>query len=1824
MRLPGFCLFATLAIIGTAALAQDRELIPERRLVLSADVDFYGSDLRALFDTTSEACSAACLATPDCQALTFNARSNACFLKSDVTEERPYAGAISGRVYATDPQVLERAPARAQDLRFLGEISLDDALALARDLAQRHIGATMPADDLLAAAAAARATGDVAAAMRLQGAALTLTDATPDWTEYADLLLAFGETEGVDRGWAARTAVSAAVNAYLRADRSAHRANALHVLARALEMADRGRDMIPALRLAQEVQPRDEAAALLDVAVGKYGFRILEHRVESEGAIPRICVTFTDYLNGDGVDYAPFVALPEAGLAVESDADNICVSGVEHGRRYAITFRQGLPADDGEVLMKDVTIQAYVRDRAPAVRFPGRAYILPRAAETGIPVETVNAPALTLSLWSVSDRNLVGAFRDDFIGRPLDYWTAEYFTSQYAAEVWRGEADTARADTNRDVTTRLPLDAVLKDLGPGIYALRAAVKDTDPDLIPSATQWFVISDIGFATMQGADGLHVFARSLNDASAKAGATVRLYSRANAEIASAETDADGYAHFPPGLVSGTGGLAPALLTVERDEDFSYLSLTEPEFDLSDRGVAGRAAAPAIDVFLSTDRGAYRAGEVVNATILARDAHTVAIEGLPLTVRLLRPDGVEYARSLAPDAGAGGRAVTFALAGSAPRGTWRMEARAEEDGPVLASQAFLVEDFLPERIDFVLSMAEGPLRLGEAAAIDIDARYLFGAPGADLPIEGDYRISAAGELPGHPGFRFGREDAEFPIYYDYIADPGATDAEGKASLRVSLPELGADAMRPLSVRYGIRLSEGSGRPVERTIDRLVLPDVPVIGIRPAFADGVSPQGVPAEFQLIAVGPDARPAPLRVKWRLNRLERRYQWYALYGEWNWDVTTTRTVADEGVADLGSEPVRVAGRVDWGEYELVVEAADGGAGAASVSFYAGWYVPADTASTPDTLELALDRAEYRPGDTARVQITARAAGVALVNVVSNRLIAMKAVPVVEGANTVDLPVTDDWGAGAYVTASVLRPMDVAAGRTPARALGLSYAKVDPGIRRLATEIEVAGEVDPRGPLPVAVRVEGITPGETAQVTIAAVDVGILNLTAFKAPDPVDHYFSQQRLGMAIRDVYGRLIDGQNGAMGQVRSGGDAGAARLQAPPPTEELVAYFSGPLTVGADGYARTEFALPSFNGTVRVMAVAWSKSGVGKAEQDVLVRDPVVVTASVPRFLAPGDESTLRLEIVHATGPSGRMGLDVTAEGLGLGAAPSGVDLEDQGKAKLSIPLTAPAGEGDASVRIALTTPDGRQLTKVLTVPVRSNDPETIRQHQFTLAAGASFTLDDNVFADFVPGTGRATLALGPIARFNAPGILASLDRYPYGCTEQIASRALPLLYFEELASALGNAGDAGGIRQRLQEAVGQVLLNQSSSGGFGLWYPDSGDLWLDAFVTDFLSRARAQGYDVPDTAFRNALDNLRNQLNYAAEFDSDGGPFAYAMMVLAREGAAVLGDLRYYADVKADAFDTPIAAAQLGAALAFYGDQRRADAMFRQAADILSRDGTLAGSGQEAQLWRADYGSGLRDATALLALAAEAGSEAVPQDAIGQSVAAHLASRRLSTQEATWALLATHAILATDAGVRFTANGEPLTGPLVRALADGAGEGEAQVITNAGQTEATLTLSTFGVPSTPEPAGGNGYAITRTWYTLEGEAVDLSSVAQGTRLVAVVEVTPFGGGGARLMVNDPLPAGFEIDNPNLLRGGDIAAFDWLDTIGDTRSVEFRQDRFLAAVDWTSAETFRLAYVVRAVSPGSYRLPAATVEDMYRPDYRARSDEGRVTVAE
>ncbi|MES2142810.1 MAG: MG2 domain-containing protein, partial [Pseudomonadota bacterium] len=907
-------------LVPSVGMAQD--MIPERRVILSRDTDLPGGDISSIFDTTLEACERACLTNQSCQAFTFNTRNGSCFPKSSASGEVFFQGAYSGRVAAADPAVLAAAADRRAELSFLQDWDIQAAYTQAATLGDAHVTGTATAEELLLSAMDAEASGDLDLAAQFTGAALNITDDAETWAEYARRYLQAGiDNRNENQSFQFDRALNGAINAYLRADKPALRHTILVTLGDVLERLGRGRETVQALRLAQSLQPREDTALLLDDAIGKYGFRIVENTVESDLARPRLCASFSEPLVASGIDYASFVQLTEPGLTVAlNGTQQLCVEGVMHGSRYSVTFREGLPAADGQMLAKSVAITQYVRDRNPGVRFPGRGYILPRSDDAGIPVDTVNTERLDLTLFAVSDRNILRAIQDSYFGTPMPEYQEGTFTDAIGDKIWSGTA-TVGQKVNKDVTTRLPMGEAIAGLPAGIYALKAAVPGVDPYVVPAGWQWFVISDLGVTTMSGGDGLHVFVRSLATAGAKTGVTVELLSRANAVLGAATTDDQGYARFDAGLSRGLGSAAPAMVVVrEGGADMAFLSLTDPAFDLSDRGVEGREAAPPVDVFLTTDRGAYRTGEVVYATALARDATAAAVSGLPLTAVLLRPDGVEYSRQLVADAGAGGHVFQMPIAGSAPRGVWRLEVLADLEAPALTSRTFLVEDFLPERIDFDLALQGPPLALAVTTdalpEVKVAARYLFGAPGADLAIEGEVLLRAAEGLAAWPGYAFGRHDQPFNAVMQSL-EPTVTDAAGEARAFVMLPEVD-DPGRPLEARVTLRVAEGSGRPVERQIIQPLAPSSPMIGVKPLFAD-VVPEGAEARFSLIGVGADEALVPMAVNWEIVRIETDYQWYQSYGNWNWEPVTRRSRVAEGTVSLGDAPVEIAAPVQWGE-----------------------------------------------------------------------------------------------------------------------------------------------------------------------------------------------------------------------------------------------------------------------------------------------------------------------------------------------------------------------------------------------------------------------------------------------------------------------------------------------------------------------------------------------------------------------------------------------------------------------------------------------------------------------------------------------------------------------------------------------------------------------------------------------------------------------------------------------------------------------------------------------------------------------------------------
>jgi uncharacterized protein YfaS (alpha-2-macroglobulin family) len=245
----------------------------------------------------------------------------------------------------------------------------------------------------------------------------------------------------------------------------------------------------------------------------------------------------------------------------------------------------------------------------------------------------------------------------------------------------------------------------------------------------------------------------------------------------------------------------------------------------------------------------------------------------------------------------------------------------------------------------------------------------------------------------------------------------------------------------------------------------------------------------------------------------------------------------------------------------------------------------------------------------------------------------------------------------------------------------------------------------------------------------------------------------------------------------------------------------------------------------------------------------------------------------------------------------------------------------------------------------------------------------------------------------------------------------------------------------------------------------------------------------------------------------------------------------------------------------------------------------------------------------------------LAAEVGSEVAADRALLRHVSDRANSERwTSTQEKVWMLMATAASLD-DASQDLTLNGKPIAHPVVSLDDSAAFRGEVLRLANAGAAKDAI-LTVYGVPSQPQPAGGNGYRIERTYFTMDGAQVSPDSVTRNTRLAVVLTVTSDREENGRLMINDPLPAGFEIDNPNLLKSGAVSALDWIGTVEDVQMAEFRNDRFLTALDRGGKGQFRLAYIVRAVSPGDFHHPAALVEDMYRPEFRAWTDTGRIQV--
>lgn len=1588
------------------------------------------------------------------------------------------------------------------------------------------------------------------------------------------------------------------------------------------------------------------------------GFAVWRQAIDTSGAAPAVCIQMTRPLD-PATAYGDFVLISPAingKPAVNAKGDQLCIGGLGFNDRK-VTLLKGLPSAKGEVLSANAEVQVVFGDRPPFVGFAGDGVILPREDSDGVGIETINVSQLAVEVWRVPDRNLVR--QEIAVSDPSG--EGEYDFNAAANEgrkVWTGLVPVKGKGGER-ATTVFPLAAVLKEMKPGGYVITArdasgetgkeaktathGEDEENDDQRPRrarAKRWIIFTDMALTTYSGTQGLDVVVRSLQSARTLSGVRVVLVAQNGEDLAAGAADAGGRIHFAKPLLDGeSGGRAKMVMAYGPQGDLAVLDLTRSPVDLSKQGVDGRAqkasvtegrvAGESVDGYLYADRGIFRPGETVHLVAMVRDRGAASVKGRKGMLIVSRPSGVEFQRFAFDNADAGVVTKDIALPRSAPRGRWTAKLEVDGETGTAGELSFQVEDFVPQRLAVETEAeADKPVLPGESRPVHINARFLYGAPGAGLQTQIESRIGAdPNPFPKFVGWHFGDDTVLFQDVAPETLNT-VTDGAGKAVMNFPV-SAGGSAQIPLRAIVIAAVFEPGGRPVRESVSLKLRPRPSYLGVKVDQGDAVG-GSAPVSFDLIAVnGAGARLAAPGVNWVLIAEHWQYDWYQQDGRWRWRRSNRDVVVERGTGAIGAATsLRYARKLEWGDYRIEATAPDGTR--VVRKFAAGWGSPAKETDSPDFVRVSAGSQTYVQGDTVDIAIKGPYAGEVQVAVATDRIIDFKTVRLDEKGGHVSLKTNPDWRGGAYVLVSLIQPRDAGVTPKPRRAIGLVYIPLDPKQRKLTVAIGTPVKADARNTLKVPIKVAGLGLGQRAHVTLAAVDEGILRLTKFESPDPVKWYFGKRALGVDYRDDYGRLLDPNLGAAAALKYGADSIGGEGLTVTPTR-TVALWSGVVETGVDGKAVITLEAPAFNGELRLMAVAWTDTQVGSGAKSMTVREPVVTELDLPRFMAPGDKVTATLELHNLDGRAGSY--DAQLASLGGINSPFhklfpltvGQRITD----KVAVDAPRRAGVGRVDLKVA-----GPGFTTVRPYPIQTRIGWGAQTRAVTelQKPGETYTPQSALMAGLADVSMQVSYS--PVRGFDPASVALALQRYPYGCTEQLVSTAYPLLY----AARFSSDPKLKRTTPALNDAVGKLVDRQSMDGAFGLWRVGDGeaDPWLGAYAADFLIEAKAQGAPVPDIAIDRALQAMRliskpdgfasvsymmqyppwwlasQQASNKATERMRSRASAYALYVLAKGGRGDLARLRWWHDVQMQQDLSPLARAQVGAGLAMMGDRARAHSALTAAAASL-------GFREDADY----YQSPLRDVAGVINYAYEAGEIEIARGLQAKLEILVRDPDKLNTQEQARLLQAAYQMVKASGPVNVAASGsvreESGAGGkqwLVGNLAD------AHFVNN-GQGAIYRTVTVHGIPTASPMAAQEGLGLTKTLWTMNGQRVDPGHVAQGQRVIVQISGANRQRHTLMLVVDDALPAGFEIETVLNPADAKTGPYRFLGEITQPNVQESRDDRYIASLKVAGNKGFTFAYVARAVTAGSFFLPGAEAKDMYRAGVYGRTEPGRLTIA-
>ena len=1518
---------------------------------------------------------------------------------------------------------------------------------------------------------------------------------------------------------------------------------------------------------------------------------------------------------------------------------------IEPSTTYIVDVYQDLTAATEKKLKKTVSQTVETRKMPANVSFASQGSILAAKLAKGLPVISVNINEVDVDFYRIK-ADKINHFISDWKANSGRSTQSNYYLQQYSAYtelVYSGRFPLNPPKNTRH-TTHLDLNAIEQLKPAGIYL--AVMKPAGSYEYEKQVSFFTVTDLGLHVRSYPDKMNVQVSSLATGKAVSDVTVSLINAEEKVVAEAKSDKQGQAIF----------LSPShkaqLLIARNDNNIALLKLNSPALDLSEFDVTG-PSYKALDIFTYGPRDLYRPGETVKVNALLRDADGQYKTAPPLNAVFIRPDGqkIKYL-TLYPDNNAdkqGFYQTEFELPENARTGEWTLEFKTTDADKY--QYHFQVEAFLPERMELLLgdqSIEENWTNSSDTLKLAVSGQYLYGAPAAKNRLSSKVVIKAN----RHPvkslkQFFFGLADEKSPVEF-FEQDDIKLDDQGLATLKV--PSRWQDIKNtPFSIKVIASLFESGGRPVTRSFDYNLWPQTSLIGIRPQLDLDNIPANTQIKFDIIKSNfKGTLQGNTEVLATLIKERRDYYWEYSDGEgWHYEYTEKNIKAFEQRINLNeTEATELVVPVEWGSYLLLLKDTKTEQ-RSSLRFQAGngWgQEQSKSTARPDRVVLTLDKKSYQGGDNAQVNIVPPYAGNGFIMVESSdKPLWFKRVSVPAEGLQLTIPVDKSWNRhDLYISTTLFRPGDAKEKITPNRAVGLVHFPLNRSDRELTVKIKVAdGVVRPEQTLSTVVNISGFSPDKTTYLTLAAVDVGVLNITDFETPDPFKYFFQPRRYAVEQRDMYNKIIELTDGGLVKPRFGGDvdkrAGGAR---PDSSVKIVSLFSAVVKADSNGEAVIDLELPDFNGRLRLMAVAFNKNQFGAAEAEITVAAPIIAEASFPRFLASADSSFMTLDVRNQSGQDQDLSLNVSASSpIKLKDETITFSIKDKQKKVFQFPILAEHAFGQSQIDLSLKNKASKaeliNINRTWSLAVRPAYPAISRVDQKIVTAGETVKLKTDL-KDLMLASANLDLSIASQPPINIKQHLKSLFKYPYGCLEQTISSTYPWLSLNQqnlLSFGLDKIKinnkliDISEGSKNIDKGISILASMQRNNGSFGLWSNiDQEEHWLTAYAGDFLLDAKQKGHAVPEQLINKTLQRLKQYLNnrgnmYGERYSQSPGHYsfaykAYAAYVLSRVNRASLGTLRTLFDHHSKDVKSGLPLTHLGLALYTQGDKTRGIKAIK--ASLTKPRSNL--------IYLGDYGSRLRDLTVMTYLLHKHPVPVSESETLIFQLADELNNRQyLSTQER-------NALFRTGIQLKTKANSEwqgdlILNNTTVKLQQKTAYQTQMTGIEipqsiqfkSTSQQALYLQSAINAYPKVAPEMQMKDIKVERNYYDLEGNIIKPDQHKVGDVLLVHLNVLA----DKRIkdaLVVDLIPAGFELENQNLSNTIQIDSFKIADKTIESMQYynqikyqEYLDDRFVAAVDLHKNRPEHLFYLIRAVSKGKFINPPPFVEDMYRPYIRA-----------